>query len=141
MKVLFVCLGNICRSPGAEAALRHLRPDLMIDSAGTGAWHVGKAPYGPMQDAARDRGIDMSDLRARVITAQDFENFDQIIVMDAENKSDVEAIRPSRNTTPVGLFTDITGRSGPVPDPYFTRDFDGAWDLIQACAADLAKQI
>ena len=83
--ILFVCLGNICRSPTAEAVVRAQAPHLKLDSAGTGDWHVGKAPYPPMMDAARRRGIDMSDLRARQVTNDDFARFDLIVLVRYAN--------------------------------------------------------
>lgn len=140
VKVLFVCLGNICRSPAAEAVFREICPTAKTDSAGTAGWHVGKAPYGPMQDALNLRGLGMSDLRARQFTPADFDQFDLIIAMDDANLQDIEAQRPSGNSTPVHLFTHYAGVTGPVPDPYYTRDFDGALDLIERCAAGLADQ-
>ena len=84
-KILFVCLGNICRSPAAEGVFRALCPSLTTDSAGTGGWHVGEPPYAPMQQAANARGVDLSDLRARQFTSADFDRFDLIIAMDAAN--------------------------------------------------------
>ena len=71
-KILFVCLGNICRSPAAEGVARQLMPGIATDSAGTSDWHIGEPPYGPMQAAASARGYDLSDLRARQLTAADF---------------------------------------------------------------------
>ncbi len=136
--ILFVCLGNICRSPAAEAAVRQRRPDWDLDSAGTGSWHVGKAPYGPMQDAANARGLDLSKLRARQFAPEDFARFEVIVAMDEQNAEDIEALRPDGVHTPVVLFTDHIGEDGmPVPDPYYTRDFDGCLDLIEACADGL----
>ena len=133
--VLFVCLGNICRSPAAEVTLRRLRPDLTVDSCGTGGWHIGKPPYGPMQDAARARGTEMSDLRARQLTRADLDRFDLIIAMDAENLADIQAL----GEADIRLMTSFLGKDDPVPDPYYTRDFDGALDLIEACAAEMAQ--
>jgi len=139
-KVLFICLGNICRSPTAEAVLRAKAPHLHIDSAGTAGYHIGSPPYGPMQQAAKPRGYDLSPLRARQFTSNDFNDFDLIIAMDAENLSDIEAQRPDGAYTPVVLFTDHIGEDGtPVPDPYYTRDFDGCLDLIEDCADGLIK--
>ncbi len=136
--ILFVCLGNICRSPAAEAAVRQRAPELALDSAGTGAWHVGKPPYEPMQDAARARGLDLSDLRARQFTADDFGRFDAIIAMDRQNAEDIEALRPDGAEAPVVLFADYIGEGdAPVPDPYYTRDFEGCLDMIEACAEGL----
>jgi protein-tyrosine phosphatase len=136
MRIVFVCLGNICRSPAAEGAMRRIAPDLTLDSAGTGGWHVGDAPYGPMQDAARGRGIDLSNLKARQFTVDDFDAFDLIIAMDCQNKADIERLRPAGNTTPVRLMAETD-----VPDPYYTRDFDGALDMIEAAATRLLAHI
>lgn len=138
-RILFVCLGNICRSPAAEGVVRQMAPHLHLDSCGTGGWHVGEAPYGPMQQAAKTRGYDLSDLRARQFTPRDFTAFDLIICMDGQNLADVEAQRPVGVDTPVRLFTDYATEKGAdkVPDPYYTRDFDGALDLIEACAQGL----
>lgn len=143
MKVLFVCLGNICRSPAAEGVYRAMARDVDTDSAGTGGWHVGEPPYGPMQVAARDRGYDLSDLRARQFVTSDFEQFDLIIGMDASNIANMERLRPVGNETPVRLFTDFAPASGAdeVPDPYYTRDFDGALDLVEQCARGLAATL
>ncbi|MCP4208454.1 MAG: low molecular weight phosphotyrosine protein phosphatase [Shimia sp.] len=143
MRVLFVCLGNICRSPSAEGVFRDMAPEVETDSAGTAGWHVGKPPYGPMQAAALARDVDLSDLRARQFVVEDFERFDLIIGMDAENIANIEALRPNGNTTDVQLFTDYASDSGlsEVPDPYYTRDFDGALDLIEHCARGLRTAI
>jgi len=132
MRVLFVCLGNICRSPAAEGIMRSLAPDWQIDSAGTGDWHVGKPPYDPMQAAARARGIDLGDLRARQFASADFTRFDLIVAMDRQNRADIEALRPAGCTTPVVLMADRD-----VPDPYFTRDFEAALDIIAKAAVRL----
>lgn len=114
-------------------------PEVETDSAGTSGWHVGDAPYGPMQSAARARGIELADLRARQFQPTDFDRFDLIIVMDQSNLRDVEALRPVGSETPVRLFTDYAPDMGAdhVPDPYYTRDFDGALDLIEAAAKGL----
>jgi protein-tyrosine phosphatase len=142
MKVLFVCLGNICRSPSAEGVFREIS-DCVTDSAGTGGWHVGAPPYGPMQEAAARRGFDFSDLRARQFRREDFADFDLIIGMDDANLRDIEALRPNGNKTPVQLFTDFAPETGArqVPDPYYTRDFDSALDLIESCAKGLRAKL
>lgn len=142
-RILFVCLGNICRSPAAEGVFRALMPEAGSDSAGTGGWHVGEPPYGPMRAAAAARGIDLSDLRARRFVAGDFDLFDLILAMDAQNLADIEAQRPPGSATPVRLFTDYAPESGAthVPDPYYTRDFDGALDLIEMAAHGLRKRL
>ncbi|SDI64550.1 low molecular weight protein-tyrosine-phosphatase [Lutimaribacter saemankumensis] len=140
-RILFVCLGNICRSPSAHAVTRSLAPDWTVDSAGTSDWHVGEPPYGPMQAAARARGIAMDDLRARQFHADDFDLFDLIVAMDADNLARIESQRPAGNATPVRLFTDFdgVGAGDHVPDPYYTRDFDGCLDLIETCARGLIE--
>jgi protein-tyrosine phosphatase len=143
MRILFVCLGNICRSPAAEGVVRTLAPEIETDSAGTGHWHVGEPPYGPMRDAALARGHDISDLRARQFRPEDFGAFDLILAMDAQNLRDIEAQRPAGATTIVRLFTDYAPQLGAdqVPDPYYTRDFDGALDIIEAAAHGLCRSL
>ncbi|WP_170417924.1 low molecular weight protein-tyrosine-phosphatase [Ruegeria atlantica] len=138
-RILFVCLGNICRSPAAEGAFRVRAPHHRTDSAGTSGWHVGEPPYGPMLKAARSRGIELDDLRARQFMAEDFDKFDLIIGMDADNIADIVAMRPAGNETPVRLLTDFAPHLGSdhIPDPYYTRDFDGALDLIEAAVEGL----
>ena len=140
-RILFVCLGNICRSPAAEGVMRSLLPDAALDSAGTSNWHIGDPPYGPMIAAAKARGYDLTPLKARQLTAIDFDQFDLILAMDRNNFADLESVRPQGNTTKVHFLTDfIPGSEGrDVPDPYYTRDFEGTLDLIeQACAGVLA---
>jgi len=142
-RILFVCLGNICRSPGAEAVTRARAEAaglaLTLDSAGTSGWHIGDPPYKPMMRAARARGYDMSGLRARTFEARDFVRFDLILGMDARNVRDIETLRPEGNGTPCRLLTCYAPASGveEVPDPYYTRDFDGAMDLIEECVDGL----
>lgn len=138
-RILFVCLGNICRSPAAQGAFRARAPHHQTDSAGTSGWHIGDPPYAPMQHAARARDIDLSDLRARQFEAQDFTRFDLIIGMDADNIAAIETLRPEGNDTPVHLLTDFAPHTGAdhVPDPYYTRDFNGALDLIEEAVAGL----
>lgn len=127
--IVFVCLGNICRSPAAEGVMRAKAPDLRLDSAGTASYHLGKPPYGPMQTAAQARGYDLSSLRARKFSASDFNTFDLIVAMDDQNLADIERQRPAGNDTPVILFS----QNG-VPDPYYTRNFEGCLDLIETSA-------
>ncbi|KIC43349.1 phosphotyrosine protein phosphatase [Ruegeria sp. ANG-R] len=142
-RILFVCLGNICRSPAAEGVFRARAPHHRTDSAGTSGWHIGDPPYGPMQKAARARNIDLSDLRARQFMAEDFQRFDLIIGMDADNIAGIEALRPEGNHTPVCLLTDFAPDTGAdhVPDPYYTRDFVGALDLIEAAVEGLEAHL
>ena len=137
-RILFVCLGNICRSPTAEAVMRSLAPDLTLDSAGTGNWHIGDPPYAPMVEAAGTRGYDLAPLRARQITTQDFQDFDLIVTMDDKNFSSVSRMAPADSTAQLRRLMDYAPETGTthVPDPYYTRDFDEALDLIEtACKA------
>ncbi|WP_170401879.1 low molecular weight protein-tyrosine-phosphatase [Ruegeria arenilitoris] len=142
-RILFVCLGNICRSPAAEGVFRVRAPHHACDSAGTSDWHVGDPPYAPMQHAARNRGLELSDLRARQFAVSDFDRFDLIIGMDSENIAKIEALRPAGNHTPVSLLTEFAPHTGAdhVPDPYYTRDFDGALDLIEAAVDGLVAYL
>jgi len=142
-RILFVCLGNICRSPAAEGVFRSLAPEVETDSAGTGNWHLGEAPYAPMQQVAKARGHDISDLRARQFKAGDFTAFDLIIAMDAANIEDIERLRPAGNETAVELFTDYAPQVGMdhVPDPYYTRDFEGVLDLLEEAAQGLRNSL
>lgn len=135
MRVLCVCLGNICRSPAAQGVIAARRPDWTVDSAGTSDWHVGEPPYPPMQAAARARGYDLSDQRARQVGAADFGRFDLILAMDDRNLADLEALNPGNGAALRAL---IPGAS--VPDPYYTRDFDGCLDIIEAAVDRLLDE-
>lgn len=144
MKLLCVCLGNICRSPTAEGVLRKLGGDaVVVDSAGTAGWHVGKPPYGPAVAAAAARGYDLTPLRARRIAPEDFHDFDLILAMDVQNLADIEMLRPHGSETDVKLFLDYAPEIGrrEIPDPYYTRDFDEALDLIEAASKGLLQSI
>ncbi|ACT57737.1 low molecular weight protein-tyrosine-phosphatase [Hirschia baltica] len=147
-RILFVCLGNICRSPTAEGIFTQHAKDaglshLTIDSAGTASWHSGKPPYEPMQDACRARGYDLSPLRARQFTAQDFYDFDLVLVMDQSNMDDVESLRPNNLNTPVQLFLEYANNTEltDVPDPYYTRDFDQTIDLVEMASVGLIASL
>lgn len=136
-----VCLGNICRSPAAEVVLRDIAAaagtTLTVESCGTSGWHARQAPYGPMIDAAAARGYELRGLRARKLHRDDFTDYDLIIALDHSVLRDLEAKRPAGNNTPARLLP-IPG--GDVPDPYYTRNFDQALDLIeQGCRALLAQ--
>lgn len=144
--VLFVCLGNICRSPTAEAVFRHRAAQaglqVVVDSCGTGGWHAGEPPHMPAIEAAARRGYDMRALRARQLTADDFRRFDHVLVMDRSNLADALAVMPAGGAVP-RLFLDHApelGRSD-VPDPWYTRDFDGALDLIEAASDGLLRDL
>ncbi|MBD3786507.1 MAG: low molecular weight phosphotyrosine protein phosphatase [Sphingomonadales bacterium] len=133
MRILFLCLGNICRSPAAEAVMRQRAAAaglaVTLDSAGTGDWHQGEPPYGPMQAAARARGYDLSDLRARQLAPADFSRFDLILAMDGQNLRDARAVAPAGAAARLEPFL---ADGAAVPDPYYTRDFDACLDIIEA---------
>jgi protein-tyrosine phosphatase len=140
-KILFVCLGNICRSPTAEGVLRHLlaeEPALAVDvdSAGTGDYHLGEPPDLRSQSAAKRRGIDLSGLSARQVRRRDFEDFDLILAMDRKNLRDLERMKPAGSRAQVRLFLDYAGEPGllEVPDPYTgdSQDFGQVLDLVMA---------
>ena len=143
--ILFVCLGNICRSPTAEAvftakAMKAGHTDLMIDSAGTGAWHVGNPPDRRASAHARKRGYDLSPLRARAVDPTDFEKFDLILAMDQQNLSDLKAMAPKNATAKIQLFLTYQHSSiREVPDPYYGGDqgFEHVLDLIEAASDGL----
>lgn len=145
-RILFVCLGNICRSPSAEGVVRAKAAAsgiaVHLDSAGTGDWHIGSPPYGPMQAAARARGYNLSALRARQVRAADFDRFDLIVGMDADNIAALNLLRPPVPVARLRVFTDfVDGPESQIPDPYFTRDFEGALDLIEKAADGLLAQL
>lgn len=149
VRVLFVCLGNICRSPLAEGAFRaeaeRLGLDVEVDSAGTGDWHVGHPPDRRAQAAASRNGVDIAGLRARQVSPDDFERFDHVVALDAQNLADLLALRPRDARARVLLLLDIVpGREGEaVADPYYgdDRDFDIAWADVSAGARALAHEI
>ncbi|MCW0199191.1 low molecular weight protein-tyrosine-phosphatase [Sphingopyxis sp.] len=143
--ILFLCLGNICRSPLAEGAARAAFADAGIDatldSAGTGDWHVGHPPDARAQAEARRRGVDISNLRARQLAPDDFRRFDLILAADATNLRDARAIRPADATATLALMLDLVpGRAGEsVADPYYGDDggFAATWDDVSAVASAL----
>ncbi len=145
--ILFVCLGNICRSPTAEAVTRALAEreglDLLLDSAGTGSWHVGEPPCPGMVQAAAESGYDLTALRARQLTAGDFARFDLIVAMDRANLDDIAGVTPKGARAEVKLFTEFAPETGlrDVPDAYFTKDYLGALRLIETCAKGLVASL
>jgi protein-tyrosine phosphatase len=146
--ILFLCLGNICRSPLAEGAARaafaRAGIDELLDSAGTGDWHVGRPPDVRAQAEARRRGIDISGLRARQLSPGDFTRFDLILAADESNLRDARAIRPAGATAELRLMLDLLpGRGGEgVADPYYGEDggFATTWDDVDAVAAALVAE-
>jgi protein-tyrosine phosphatase len=146
-RVLFVCLGNICRSPTAEGVLRRLAAQeapglqLEIDSAGTADYHIGGAPDSRSQRAALRRGIDIGGLRARQVSKNDFARFDLILAMDRSNLNELQAMRPANSRATLKLFLDYAPElnSREVPDPYY-RDagaFEEVLDLTAAASRGL----
>jgi protein-tyrosine phosphatase len=149
-KILFVCLGNICRSPTAEGVLRHLltgEPALgvEVDSAGTGDYHLGEPPDLRSQRAAKRRGIDLSGLSARQVRARDFDDFDLILAMDRNNLRDLEKMKPPGSRAQVRLFLDYAGEPdiSEVPDPYEggPEDFERVLDLVTSGSRRLIDRL
>lgn len=146
-RVLFVCLGNICRSPTAEAVFRHLvsthapQIQVTIASAGLGGWHIGEPPDERSQAAARRRGFDMSAQRARQFADEDFERFDLILAMDRENLRELQRRAPTRARERVRLFLEFAAQEGTqdVPDPYYGGEagFERVLDLTELAARGL----
>lgn len=141
--ILFVCLGNICRSPIAEGVARRLIEQgghaLTVDSAGTGNWHAGEAPCRHSITVARNNGVDISSLRARQVHKSDFKNFDLIVALDQSNYNDLKAMG-AKNLVKLGEF----GHGGAdVPDPYFFDGFEGfehVFSMIESCVARLIRE-
>ncbi len=147
--VLFVCLGNICRSPLAEAAFRgeaHRQGlDVEIDSAGTGDWHIGHPPDPRAVAVAKRNGVDILPLRARRIAPGDFARFDHIVALDAQNLSDLKGMQPASSRAHLSLLLDhVDGREGEaVADPYYGDEtgFDITWGDVTVGAKGLARTI
>lgn len=145
MEVLFVCLGNICCSPTAEGVLRHklrvagLADQVEVASAGTGEWHIGKAPDKRSQQAALRRGYDLSAQRAQQVSRADFARYDLILAMDQSNLRNLKAMQPAQGKAELDLFLRrYDGAVDEVPDPYYDGEqgFEQVLDLIEA-ACDL----
>ncbi|MDX3927530.1 MAG: low molecular weight protein-tyrosine-phosphatase [Shinella sp.] len=139
LRILFVCLGNICRSPLAEGILRHVaaergRSDLFeIDSAGTGGWHIGDPPDPRTIAVARRHGIDISDLRGRKLRDADFDDFDLLLALDRGNLHMLTGLAPPRHAGKIQLFARHALRKAiDVPDPYYgaPEDFEAVFHLL-----------
>lgn len=149
--VIFICMGNICRSPTAEAVFRHcvgqagLAGRILIDSAGTHDYHVGEAPDARTQRAAERRDYDLAGLRGRQVEEGDFRRFDYVLAMDEANLSILQRLRPHDSLGHLGLFLDFASRHAEreVPDPYFggAGGFEHVLDLVEDAAAGLLEHI
>ncbi len=147
--VLFVCLGNICRSPTAHGVFQAmvdqagLGDKIRVDSAGTAAWHVGKQPDERSMAFAARRGYDLSSLRARQVSTEDFMTFDYILAMDSENLANLKLVQPENTKAKLAMLLDYaeleTGADRNVPDPYHGGDkgFDLVLDLIEQASTEL----
>lgn len=153
VRVLFVCMGNICRSPTAHGVFRKLVEQaglgdrIEIDSAGTHAYHEGEPPDRRAQETARRRGIDMGDLRARRARAEDFDDFDYILAMDQDNYHSLSALCPEGRGLErrLMLLMDFAPqmRTREVPDPYYgaSGGFETVYDMVEAAVAGLLEDI
>ncbi len=154
ISVLFVCLGNICRSPTAHAVFQSmveaegLSDAIYIDSCGTGDWHIGRAPDPRSQHYALERDYDMSSLRARLLCVDDFDQFDYILAMDKQNLADIQAMRPKEFCGELQLFLNYCRNPSysdysEVPDPYYggVDGFTTVLDLIEDASSELLRQI
>ena len=150
IRVLFVCLGNICRSPLAEGAFRtHLKnrnilSRFVVDSAGTGGYHAGEKPDPRSIKIAREMGVEISQQRSRKLELDDYQNFDYIIAMDRSNLRDINARKPTQATSQVTLMLDELGAQGQdVPDPYYggPSGFKHVWNLVDRATHSLLDRI
>ena len=151
VKVLFVCMGNICRSPTAEGVFRHLVKQQQLedfietDSAGTHAYHVGEPPDRRAQLTATNRGIDISDLKARRVHENDYEEFDYILAMDRDNLEILMSQTPEHLVDHIRLFLEFAEDhpESEVPDPYYggSQGFEKVFDMVHKAAEGLLRDI
>lgn len=151
VRVLFVCMGNICRSPTAHGVFRalvkerNLQKMVEIDSAGTHAYHTGEPPDPRAQNTASQRGINLSDLRARSVKSRDFDRFDYILAMDESNYSDLLEQCPEDAKSKIYLFLNFAPQLNrqSVPDPYYggTRGFENVFEMIEHASRGLLDEI
>jgi protein-tyrosine phosphatase len=146
--VLFVCLGNICRSPLAEGAFKaqaaRIGLDAMADSAGIGSWHTGESPDPRARAVAKRHGVDIGGQRARKVIQQDFRRFSRIVALDHEVLAALKAMRPADATAELSLLLDHAGRKGAaVADPYYgdDSDFETAWTDVSDGVRGLVRQM
>jgi protein-tyrosine phosphatase len=151
VSVLFVCMGNICRSPTAEAVFRMyvdhagLSESILIDSAGTHDYHIGHPPDLRSQQAAMQRGYDMSGLRGRKVEGHDFERFDYVLAMDKANLAILQYLAPRGCNKQLGLFLEFARHHNEreVPDPYFggSQGFEHVLDMVEDASQGLLQHI
>lgn len=150
MRVLFVCLGNICRSPSAEGVFvsqlssRKLQSRIEVDSAGTGAYHVGEPPDRRAIAAALQRGYDLRGIRARAVRDEDFHEFDLILAMDKSNLADLQRRKPEGSKAQLQLFMSYASDwPAEVPDPYYGGDegFSQVLDMLEAASHGLLDDL
>jgi protein-tyrosine phosphatase len=148
VRVLFVCLGNICRSPMAEGVFQHmvneagLSGEILVDSAGTGGWHVGERAHGGTRKVLAAHGIHY-DGRARQLSLSDIRNFDYVLAMDHDNLATLRSKSRGDEGAEIGLFMDYAPDAGTseVPDPYYNGRFEYVYDLVQQASAGLLAHI
>ncbi|UCE89708.1 MAG: low molecular weight phosphotyrosine protein phosphatase [Pseudomonadota bacterium] len=151
IEVLFICMGNICRSPTAQGVFRHLvvqegMSDVVVtDSAGTHAYHVGNPPDGQALATAQQRGIDISDMRARRVGEEDFERFHYVLAMDRDNYAILEDMCPEQHRHKLRFFMEFAPerRETEVPDPYYggRLGFEKVFDLVEEASRGLLEDI
>ena len=146
-KILMVCLGNICRSPLAEGIMRSkLSEDFIVDSAGTGGWHAGELPDKRSVATAKNRGLDITNQRARQFKKSDFDTFDHIFVMDNSNYKDVLAFAPNEEAKlKVKLILNeiFPNENVDVPDPYYGGQdgFENVFDMLDQACEEIARKL
>ncbi len=151
IRILFVCMGNICRSPTAEGVFRHIIREeklahlIETDSAGTHAYHVGQPPDRRAQQTALGRGIDIGDLRARQVKARDFDDFHYVLAMDDDNYQILSELCPEGKEERLKLFLDFAKELGirEVPDPYYggQKGFENVFDMVDTASRGLLEDI
>lgn len=148
VRVLFVCLGNICRSPMAEGVFQHfvnkagLGEQILVDSAGTGGWHVGERAHGGTRQQLKQHGIPYNG-RSRQVRRGDFADFDYILAMDLDNLANLQSMDGGKSAATIKLFLDYAPQTGvrEVPDPYYDGGFDRVYDLVEQAAQGLLAAI
>lgn len=146
IRVLFVCLGNICRSPMAEAVMRDmvekhgLTAKIKVDSAGTGSWHIGERPHSGTLKKLKEMNISTSGMKARQLTNSDLDAFDYIVCMDESNVQNTRKMLHAPDEEKIFRFLDVTPHKKDVPDPWYTGDFEETYSLcVEGCEVLLNK--